>query len=92
MHIAFETFSRAILDVANLNREQLEVKSREEDLVSSFTDSTLFIHGGGEWKAINHVRLVENVTPRQPILGNSNVWQPVGMPQDKVDLQEKVAS
>lgn len=88
LHIEFESFSRGILDVANLNREQLEVKSRVEDLVTSFTNQTVFVLGGGEWKAINHLRLVANVTPRQPLKfkPNENTWQDLEIPQEKIAL------
>lgn len=84
LHIAFEPFSRGILDVANLNREQLEVKRREDDLATSFTDHTVFVHNSGEWKAINHLRVLEVVAPHQPLKPVNNAWQPLGMAQEKV--------
>lgn len=88
LYIAFEPFSRGILDVANLSREQLEVKSREEDLATSFINHTVFVHGGGEWKAINHLRPVANVTPRQPLKlkPNESTWQDLEVPQEKIAL------
>lgn len=89
LHIAFDSFSHGILDVANLNREQLEVKSREEDLAASFTNHTMFVHGGdGEWKAMNHLRVVEIVAPRQPIkiIPNENDWQDLETPQEMIAL------
>ncbi len=82
LHIEFESFSRAILDVANLNREQLEVKSREDDLAKSFTNNTLFVLGGGEWKAINHLQVVKIVSPSQPLKLQANTtWQNLDVPQ-----------
>lgn len=88
LRIEFEPFSHGILDVANLNREQLEVISREEDLASSFTNQTIFIHGGGEWRAINHLRSVEIVAPRQPLKfkPDENTWQDLETPQEKIAL------
>jgi len=88
LHIAFDSFSCGILDVANLNREQLEVKSREDDLATSFTNQTVFVHGGGEWRAINHLRTVEIVAPRQPlkIMPSENAWQDLELPQEKIAL------
>lgn len=88
LYIAFESFSHGILDVANLSREQLEVKSRGEDLATSFTNHTVFVHGGGEWKAINHLRPVANVTPRQPLKlkPNESTWQDLEVPQEKIAL------
>jgi transcriptional regulator with XRE-family HTH domain len=86
LHIAFDSFSHGILDVANLSREQLEVISREEDLAASFTNHTVFIKGGGEWKAVNHLRVVEILSPRQPlrISPNENTWQNLEVPQEKI--------
>lgn len=86
LHISFESFSRGILDVANLNREQLEVKSRKEDLSANFTNHTVFVHSSGEWKAINHLRAVKNMAPQHP-LRPLNTWQSLGAPAQ----QEKVA-
>lgn len=88
LRIEFEPFSRGILDVANLNREQLEVISREEDLASSLTNQTIFVHGGGEWRAINHLRSVEIVAPRQPLKlkPNESTWQNLEIPQEKIAL------
>ena len=85
LHIAFEPFSRGILDVANLSREQLEVNSREADLSASFTDQTVFVRSSGEWKAINHIRVIQSVTPLRP-LQPVNTWQPLGTPQELVAL------
>lgn len=83
LHIAFDSFSHGILDVANLNREQLEVISREKDLAASFTNHTVFVRGGGEWKAINHLYSVEILAPRQPlkVQPDENVWQNLDIPQ-----------
>lgn len=86
LHIAFEPFSLGILDVANLNREQLEVKSREEDLVSSFTSHTIFVQGGSGWKAINHLRIIKNEAPHEPLRPIVNTWQTLGAPQEKIAL------
>ena len=87
LHVAFEPFSRGILDVANLNSEQLEVKSREEDLLTSFTDHTLFVHNRGEWKAINHLHVVKNNEAiHHPLKPTADTWQPLGMPQEKIAL------
>lgn len=88
LHIEFEAFSRGILDVANLNRERLEVKSREEDLATSFTNQTMFVNDSGEWKAMNHLRSVVNVAPRQPLKlkPNENTWQNLEIPQEKIAL------
>lgn len=84
LHIAFEPFSRGILDVANLNPEQLEVRSREDDLASSFTDSTLFVNSCGQWRAINHLRAVQVAPMGGPIKPEVNKWQPLGRPQEKI--------
>jgi transcriptional regulator with XRE-family HTH domain len=83
LHIAFDSFSHGILDVANLNSEQLEVKSREEDLAESFTNHTVFVHGGGEWKAINHLQITNVVAPRQPLKlqPDEDTWQNLEVPQ-----------
>ena len=83
LHIAFDSFSRGILDVANLSPANLEVKSREEDLAASFTNHTIFVNGGGGWKVVNYVRSVEIVAPRQPlkIMPNENHWQDLDIPQ-----------
>lgn len=83
LHIAFDSFSNGILDVANLNRENLEVKSREEDLAESFTTQTTFVRGGGEWKAINHIYSVKIMVPRQPlkVQPDENTWQNLDDPQ-----------
>ena len=88
LHIKFESFSGGILDVANLTREQLEVKSREEDLTSNFTNQTVFVHGGGEWKAINHIRPLEILAQRQPlkIKSDESNWQDLEIPQEKIAL------
>lgn len=86
LHIAFESFSSGILDVANLNREQLEVKSREEDLASSFTNHTRFVQGAGKWKAINHLQLIKNEVSLQPLKPTTNTWQTLGAPQEKIAL------
>lgn len=86
LHVAFEPFSRGILDVANLNRERLEVISRGEDLASSFTEHTIFIQGGGEWRAINHLRIIKNEVPLQPLKPMTNTWQTLGSPQEKIAL------
>lgn len=86
LHIAFDSFSHGILSVANLNRDQLEVKNREEDLATSFTNHTIFVQGGGEWKAINHLRIIKNEAPHQPLKPMANIWQPLGMPQEKIAL------
>ncbi len=86
LHIAFESFSCGILDVANLNREQLEVISREADLSASFTNHTVFVRSSGEWKAINHLQPVKSVAPRQPLMPKNNTWQPLGIPQEKLAL------
>lgn len=87
LRIAFEPFSSGILDVANLTKEQLEVESRKADLVSSFTDHTVFIHRSGEWKAINHLRVGVVASQLQP-LKPKDEWQSLGTPQ----RQEKVAA
>lgn len=88
LRIEFEPFSRGILDVANLNREQLEVTSREADLTSSFTNQTIFVQGGGEWRAINHLRSVEITVPRQPLKFklDESTWQDLETPQEKIAL------
>jgi transcriptional regulator with XRE-family HTH domain len=77
LFIAFDSFCHGILDVANLNREQLEVKSREEDLTTSFTNKTVFVQGGSEWKAMNHLHTVIVMAPRQPLTiePNRDTWQ-----------------
>lgn len=89
LYIVFESFSRGILDVANLNRGQLEVKSREEDLATSFTNHTMFVNDSGEWKAMNHLRSVVNVAPRQPLKlkPDENTWQNLETPQEKIALR-----
>lgn len=86
LHVAFEPFSRGILDVANLNREQLEVKSREEDLATCFTDNIMLVPSSGEWKAIDHLRIVKNVAPHHPFKPIDNTWQSLGMPEEKIAL------
>lgn len=91
LHIAFESFSLGILDVANLNREQLEVISREDDLATSFTINTMFINNSGEWKAMNHLRSVVtdvHVAPRHPlkVMPNESTWQDLESPQEKIAL------
>lgn len=86
LHVAFEPFSHGILDVANLNRDQLEVRSREDDLASSFTDHTIFVQGGGGWRAINHLRIIKNEVPLQPLKPKANTWQSLGLPQEKIAL------
>jgi len=84
LHIAFDSFSHGILDVANLNREKLEIKSREQDLSTSFTNQTVFVNGDGEWKAMNHLRMVEVAAPRQPlkIMPSETNWQNLEAPQE----------
>ena len=85
LYIAYEPFSCGILDVANLNSNQLEVKAREDDLATSFTENTIFVHSSGEWKAINHLSIVRITAPQQP-LKIAEVWQSLGTPQEKVAL------
>ena len=85
LRVAYEPFSRGILDVANITREQLEVKSREDDLATSFTEHTIFIHNRGEWKAVNHLRVTGITAPQQP-LKPMDEWQFLGVPQEKVAL------
>lgn len=81
LHIAFESFSKGILDVANLTPERLEIKSREEDLATSFTENTMFIHSNGEWKAINHIHAVKMFVPRQPLSPTQDqAWQDLDAP------------
>lgn len=82
LHISFEPFSRGILDIANLNREQLEVKSRDSDLSTSFTDHTLFVRSSGEWLAVNHLRVIENTAPLQPLNPTDNDWHSLGTSQE----------
>lgn len=82
LHIAFESFSQGILDVANLNREQLEVESRENDLLTSFTDHTLFVRRSGEWKAVNHLRVISNTAPVKPLNPSDKDWHFLGTPQE----------
>lgn len=79
LRVAFEPVTYGILDVANLNCDQLEVKPREEDLATSFTDNTVFVQSKGEWKAINHLRPINNTISRQP-LHPRNDWQNLGTP------------
>lgn len=86
LHIAFDSFSHGILGIANLNRDQLEVKNREEDLSTSFTNHTIFVQGGGEWKAINHLRIIKNEAPHHPLKPIINTWQPIGTPQERIAL------
>jgi transcriptional regulator with XRE-family HTH domain len=86
LNVSFESFSRGILDVANLNREQLEVKSREVDLLTSFTDHTTFVHSSGEWKAINHLHIIKNTVPGQPIKPIDDAWQSLGRPEELIAL------
>lgn len=79
LHIAFEPFSCGILDVANLSGDQLKVKDREDDLSTSFTDHTMFVNRGGEWMAVNHLRIINSTAPHQPLKPN-DTWQPLGEP------------
>lgn len=88
LHIAFEPFSQGILDVANLSREQLEVKPRIEDLSTSFTDRTIFVHSSGEWKAVNHLRVVKSMALHKP-LKPMDTWQSLGVLQP--DMQQQAA-
>jgi transcriptional regulator with XRE-family HTH domain len=57
LRIAFDSFSKGILDVVNLQAEKLKVPSRVEDL-KVFTGRSLHIDGGGEWQALDVVNLV----------------------------------
>lgn len=86
LSISFESFSRGILDVANMNPEQLEVKSREADLESSFSEHTYFLNSGGEWKAVNHLSIVVGAPSIQPLTPKDE-WQSLGVPQDSVELR-----
>lgn len=49
--ISFEPFSKGIVDVANLGRDQLEVKSRKQDLSENFVNI-------GEWKTLGRLASV----------------------------------
>ncbi len=83
LHIGFESFSDGIVDVANLNREQLEVKPRVDDLASRFTENPIFTRSSGEWKVINHLRVVQNPVVQQPVKPMAT-WQYLGAPQERV--------
>ncbi|MDD2776768.1 MAG: helix-turn-helix transcriptional regulator [Gallionella sp.] len=83
LHISFESFSEGIIDVANLNREQLEVKPRVEDISSCFTENTIFINRGGEWKAINHLSVIKHTQVPQHVKPMPT-WQSLGSPQERL--------
>lgn len=81
LFIAFEPFSRGILDVANLRREQLEVKSRAEDLWTCFGEQTTFVRRGGAWTAVPHLRVVYTQPSAKPLNPAKGSWQSLGSPQ-----------
>jgi transcriptional regulator with XRE-family HTH domain len=83
LHIGFQPFSRGILGIANLNPEQLMVKSREEDLATSFAEHTIFAPSGGEWKAINHLQIMPSLSARHPVRPKEDVWQTLDVPQNR---------
>lgn len=85
LHIAYEPFSHGILDIANLRKDQLEVASREDDLARNFTAHTLFVNTSGNWKAVNHLRIVDFVAAQQP-LKPMEKWQSIGPIKEKIAL------
>lgn len=93
LRIAFEPFSHSILDVANLTRERLEVKSREDDL-AHFSDhnQTMIIQRNGAWQAIktDHLAVVKTFTPDHPLTPGSN-WQKLSMVSVDKSIQEVAA-
>lgn len=74
LNVSFVPFSKAILDVVNLNREQLSVPSRDEDL-TKFKNCYL-VQRDRTWKALdgNHLALVTNLHATAPVEPRSS-WQ-----------------
>lgn len=73
LFIAFEPFSKGIVDVANLGREQLEMESRSQDLTVNFVSI-------GEWKTTGRTTSIAPFPAMQPAVIKEGAW--LGIPRE----------
>lgn len=78
LFIAFDSFSKGIIDVANLSKERLEIESRERDLETNFTEDTKITFTNREWRLSNHVFVVKTAPTTQIIEPFPNTWHNLG--------------
>jgi len=59
LQVKFAPFSESVLDIANISRERLQVKSRADDL--NFYCAHRVVHTGAEWRLVDtqHLRVIK---------------------------------
>lgn len=71
LHVSFQPFSKAILDIVNLRKERLLVKRREADL-AVMGRMNIAVGNDGNWTVVT--KTLPRAQP-QPVNGNTKEWQ-----------------